>query len=89
MHLIGNDQCTKFIRRSPDTAKIIIMRVSRATLALNRLDHHRGHMITQRIAKRVEIAERNVIEAGRHRSKAGPVGRLVGRRQHPERAPME
>ena len=89
LHLVGNHKHAELIGGLPDAAKILVMRVTGAALALDRLDHYCSDMVAKRVAKRVEIAERDMFEAGGHRSEACPVGRLVGRRQHPQRAPME
>ena len=89
LHLVCDHQRTELVRRGANPGQIFVLRIARTTLALHRLDHYRRHMRAHAVAKRIQIAEGDMLEPVGHRAEPGPVGRLVGCRQHAKRAPVE
>ena len=80
LHLVCDHQRAELVRRGANPGQIFILSVTRTAISLHRLDHHRRHMRAHPVAKRVQIAEGDMLEPVGHRTEPGPVGRLVGRR---------
>ena len=89
LDLVEPEEDAELVAGSAQVAQELQRRGADAALALDRLDDDAGGLRADRVAHRVHVVERHVIEAVDRRAEALKVFRIAGSREHRERAAVE
>ncbi len=89
LHFVENEQKPVLIRQFAQGAQEGPARMPHAAFALHRFDQDGAGLGADRRARRIQVAERHLVEAVDLRAEAGQVLLLVARRDGRQRAPVE